>query len=117
MKKFFLILLVLVSIMLLGCEAEGAHRGSNEATSVNQSETGEQNLIDIDKIDFKGMTYGEVKQIMGSEGTDVGSGAIIFQWKLDDGKVLNVWLGSRDIHDTLDEYYVISFTLEKKTME
>ena len=38
-----------------------------------------------------GMTYREICDIVGSKGTDKGSGAIIYEWELDNGKTLKVW--------------------------
>jgi len=37
-----------------------------------------------------GMTYLEVCEIMGGEGVDVGSGYIIYEWELLNGKVFSV---------------------------
>lgn len=61
-----------------------------------------------------GMTYSEVVSWMGDDGTDIGSGAIWYQWKLSDGKHLNVWLDAAlgALPSSIDEYVVTRVTIE-----
>lgn len=50
----------------------------------------------------EGMTYKEVTEILGTTGTQVGSGAIIFEYHLSDGKTARIWLqtdGSNDLNN------------------
>ena len=37
------------------------------------------------------MTYREVTEILGATGTDIGSGAVLFEYKLSNGKIAHVW--------------------------
>ena len=41
-----------------------------------------------------GMSYQEVTDVLGTTGTDVGSGAIIFEYQLSDGRVAYIWFQS-----------------------
>lgn len=58
-------------------------------------------LIDLDDIEDLeiGMSYYEVIQTLGSAGLDIGSGAIWYEWLLDDGTILQIqftpkgWVG------------------------
>lgn len=58
-------------------------------------------LVDLDDIgDLEiGMSYYEVIQTLGSVGLDIGSGAIWYEWLLDDGTILQIqftpkgWVG------------------------
>lgn len=61
-----------------------------------------------------GMTYSEVVSLMGDDGTDVGFGAIWYQWELSDGKHLNVWLDAAfgALPSSIDEYVVTRVTIE-----
>ena len=84
-----------------------------ETEMVSETETDKNtSTSDIDEIDFIGMTYGEVKAIMGSEGTEIGSGAIIFQWELDDGRIFRVWLNANHPNDPDDCYVVTGYRIE-----
>ena len=47
----------------------------------------------------EGMTYEEVCAIMGSEGTDIGRGVILYEWKLEKDSRLLVWF-SHSTDDT-----------------
>lgn len=38
-----------------------------------------------------GMTYAEVRELMESDGNDIGSGVILYVWNLFEGNVLYVW--------------------------
>ena len=51
----------------------------------------------------EGMTYTEVVEIMGDEGTDIGSGAIIYEWKITSDTCLYVWFS---INRENDIWYV-----------
>ena len=42
----------------------------------------------------KGMTYSEIHEILRNPGEDIGSGAILYEWELDNGDVLHVWFQS-----------------------
>lgn len=102
MKKISLILccVILLPVMLcLGCD--------------NGSEVGNipDNLKEVEEYSIKGktirkgMTYSEVVDIIGKEGVDVGSGAVIIKWKLFLGKELYIWFSAYS-GDTLNEFEV-----------
>ena len=38
-----------------------------------------------------GMTYEEIVEILGEEGTDVGSGFTIYEWDCGNGEALHIW--------------------------
>ena len=42
----------------------------------------------------KGMTYSEIHEILRNPGEDIGSGAILYEWELDNGDALHVWFQS-----------------------
>lgn len=42
----------------------------------------------------KGMTYSEIHEILRNPGEDIGYGAILYEWELDNGDVLHVWFQS-----------------------
>ena len=114
MKIFFIILVISSIILISGCQSADERPQLSESTSINQSESIVNTDFEIDNIDFIGMTYGEVKEIMGSDGEDVGSGAIIFQWELEDGRVLLVWLSGKT-SDSIEDLVVTGFKLQNKS--
>ena len=66
--------------------------------------------IDPYSIDFVGMRYADVKRIMGSKGEDIGSGVVIYEWPMPDGKVLHVWFDTSNW--ILDEYKATKYRIE-----
>ena len=136
MKK---LLIICIAIMLLstlvGCYTE---QGTNDETAQSdivtesQKETEESlnnlesssereqetvkewsslTIDEIDAIDFVGMTYHEIVRILGSDYENVGFGAIILQWKLDDGRLLSAWL-VKNGGSSLEDCIVQSFEIE-----
>ena len=70
-------------------------------------------LVDIKLAEqiTEGMTYKEVTEILGTTGTDVGYGAIIFEYHLSDGKTARIWLQTDGSND-LNNYYVEGIGIE-----
>ena len=59
----------------------------------------------------KGMTYKEIKEILGYMGKDVGSDDIVFEYRLADNKVAHISLKANDASELSD------FVVEKVTIE
>jgi hypothetical protein len=59
----------------------------------------------------EGMTYKEVTEILGTTGTDVGYGAIIFEYHLSNGKTARIWL-QKDGSNDVNNYCVDRITIE-----
>lgn len=58
-------------------------------------------------INFNGLKYIHVKQIMKSAGKHAGSETIIMQWDLSDGRTLKVWLtGFGDDNSVVSKYVI-----------
>lgn len=70
--------------------------------------------IDPYSIDFVGMRYADVMRVMGSKGEDIGSGVVIYEWQMPDGKVLHVWFDTKNW--ILDEYTVTRYRFEEPTI-
>ena len=83
-----------------------------ETVTEDASETASSSdLVDPKLIDqiSKGMTYREVTEILGATGTDIGSGAVLFEYKLSNGKVAHIWFVNYiDVNEPsgLDDYVV-----------
>ena len=111
MKKILIIFLTVTLILLVSCDTARKEENNNESESANQTEIEENNSIIIDNIDFVGMTYHEIVRILGSDYEDVGSGAIILQWQLDDGRKLSAWM-VKNGGSSLEDCIVQSFEIE-----
>jgi len=48
-----------------------------------------------------GQTYSEVREIIGFDGTDVGYGAILYEWKTEDGGNLLIWFVKPNTEDAV----------------
>ena len=66
--------------------------------------------IDPYSVDFNGMKYPVIKEIMGSKGEDIGSGVAIYEWQMPDGKLLHVWFDTSNW--ILDEYKATKYRIE-----
>ena len=123
MKVFFRFVIIssvlLHLLLLLGSCNHGSDDslGSNsseplETVTEDASETASSSdLVDPKLIDqiSKGMTYREVTEILGATGTDIGSGAVLFEYKLSNGKVAHIWFVNYiDVNEPsgLDDYVV-----------
>ena len=62
----------------------------------------------------KGMTYQEVVELMGNEGTSVGFGLIIYAWDISEDEVLYVWF-QKGVTDSWDDMTVDSFEIKNKS--
>ncbi len=61
-----------------------------------------------------GQTYSQVVAIMGEYGTDVGCGAIIYEWALSDGNVLRVYF--ENTSNIEEEYSVSEYTISEYSL-
>ena len=135
MKKIIIILLVALMILpIAACEKTDnkqknnsicgstenetvidANETENQSSSEREQETVKEwsslTIDEIDAIDFVGMTYHEIVRILGSDYEDVGSGAIILQWRLDDGRLLSAWM-VKNGGSSLEDCIVQSFEIE-----
>lgn len=109
MKKILIIFLIMTLILLVSCNTARTDENINEVESATQTEIEGNDSIEIDSIDFVGMTYGEVKQIMGTEG-ELWWG-LSCQWPLDDGRILKIWLDQSKLEDQLESFKVASFLI------
>lgn len=98
------ILIFLVSVSLISC---------NSAYASDLDLSTETSLVDSKLMGqiTEGMTYKEVTEILGTTGTDVGYGAIIFEYHLSDGKTARIWLQTDGSND-LNNYYVEGIGIE-----
>ena len=62
----------------------------------------------------KGMTYQEVVELMGNEGTSVGFGLIIYAWDISEDEALYVWF-QKGVTDSWDDMTVDSFEIKNKS--
>lgn len=92
MKKILTILCILLAcILLASCSSK----------------------LDRAKQVKEGMTYDEVKELMGEDGVDIGSGMVIYRWDLEDGQILVVWM-SIDYSEDDVTLYVSSCEIDAK---
>ena len=94
-KMRFKILSIIATILMVVVITSCTHKDSAYDKAKNQIK--------------EGMTYTEVCSIMGNSGTDIGSGAIIYEWKLEKDKRLLVWFSySADLSGemTVTEYRI-----------
>ena len=74
-----------------------------------QTDGQDDNLANKEQLtaeDIKeGMKYSEIVEILGTNGKDVGSGAIIYEWQLSDDEYLYVWFASVTASDSKDPPY------------
>ena len=98
------ILIFLVSVSLISC---------NSAYASDLDLSTETSLVDSKLMGqiTEGMTYKEVTEILGTTGTDVGYGAIIFEYHLSDGKTARIWL-QKDGSNDVNNYCVDGITIE-----
>ena len=54
-----------------------------------------------------GMQFDEVVSIVGEDGKDVGSGMVIYEWKMPDGKYLRVSFEGPAERQTIHDYYAV----------
>lgn len=106
-------------LLFVGCEAVSQNADTDGSITVSDNSTESQsdfckdNLVDFDEIDtinFKGLKYSQVKQMMGSDGKDIGSGVVIMKWDLPDGRTLKVWLS--DWGDSYENGIVSKYVIE-----
>ena len=71
------------------------------------------NEFSIEKIE-KGMTYQEVVELMGNEGTSVGFGLIIYAWDISEDEALYVWF-QKGVTDSWDDMTVDSFVVKDRS--
>ncbi len=88
--SILLALVTLAAFAFTGCEQQGQE---SETSSTESNKPVSAALVDQIVL---GKTYEQVCDILGSEGTDVGSGAILYQWPLDNGKYLHIHFNSHD---------------------
>ena len=82
MKRFFAFIMICLSICFtMGC--------SNSDQDSYDEEQG-LSLEERAEMVTEGMTYGEIKALMGSDGVDIGSGVFLYEWVLSENKVLRV---------------------------
>lgn len=55
-----------------------------------------------------GQTYAEVCSLLGREGVDVGSGAIIYEWALEGDQKLLVWFSKPDGESCLPDDLIVT---------
>lgn len=74
-----------------------------------QTDGQDDNLANKEQLtaeDIKeGMKYSEIVEILGTNGKDVGSGAIIYEWQISDEEYLYVWFASVTASDSKDPPY------------
>ena len=99
---------VFIVVMIAGCAAE-KEETTEETISQTMPETIEEQIK-------PGQTYSEVCEIIGFDGTDVGYGAILYEWKIEGGDSLLVWFVKPNTEDAVfpDDLIVQNCRTEKQ---
>lgn len=92
------------------CGAEATIYFSMDNTNTTKPMNASGIVFNLETIDFSGFKYLEVRQMMGSDGKDIGSGAVIMKWDLPDGRTLKVWLS--DWGDSYESGIVSKYVIE-----
>ena len=66
---------------------------------------------EIDRIE-EGMTLENVIKTIGKAKRDIGSGTMILEWDIDNGKTLVISFGSKQGQNKMDEWYVNLITIK-----
>ena len=108
MKKYTVFIIICVSIVLLvGCSSSIGH--SNDTVKKDEENLpNNESILSMEeraKLVRQGMTYAEVRDIMGNDGKDIGSGAILYQWDLTETQCLYVWMKSVYPNESLETIY------------
>ncbi len=90
--KFFAILLCAAMLLLCFCGCGLEATATTEATTTTTEETISKTAAATIEEQIKpGQTYSEVREIIGFDGKDIGSGAILYEWKIEGGDSLLIW--------------------------
>lgn len=87
-RSGFLILWAVLIFVLTACQLTNPSTNNPLPTTTQPSHN--INTLDNAQKISEGMTLGQVKDLVGSNCCDVGSGAIIYQWELTNGQYLLV---------------------------
>lgn len=108
-------IIMLFIIVFAGCQSN-MNEPENSAEMVStDSKSNVNDLDDLAKQVSAGMTYDEVCSLLGSEGVDIGYGAILYEWDLGNGKKLLAWFSNpKGIEDAVlpDELIVTESRIE-----
>ena len=91
-KAFYCLALALLCIMCVSCN-DTASVSSENVTALLESDCSYQDVVDL----------------LGPAPRDVGSGAIIYEWDLEDDTFLRVWVsvnGDTENERTIDHYEI-----------
>lgn len=91
-------IIIICLISLVSCTEDVEKNTSNTNTSQSNETETEDTASIVTKI-VPGMTYAEVRALIGSDGTEIGSGAILYEWSFKDGEKLFVWFSNSDSTD------------------
>jgi hypothetical protein len=101
-KIFTFILLVVHLFIAIGCAGID---NKTETLSTSEAE------MVIQQIVAGKTTYAEVKELIGIDGTDIGSGAIIYEWNVEGGGALRIWFnppeGSAGVDFTVPDDLIV----------
>lgn len=86
----------------------------------NNTEKPHPNNENLSVDDIKpGTKYSEIVKIIGKEGTSIGSGAILYEWHMNDGNYLYVWFNpssSTQYEKLPDDLTVNSIRIEEEKL-
>lgn len=87
------LLLLLIAVMCLGfCSCNNSKRTQSASDIAEQIEVG--------------MTYKEVRNIIGSDGSDIGSGMMIMEWRFLDDELLQICFDAPSTNATPNDWIV-----------
>ncbi len=91
----FLICVIMISVLLFSCDMKPNESDTTDSSAVEEtSEIIKNNEpFDIGRYEeflHVGQTYSEIVEIIGKEGTDIGSGVILFRWEFENGQELRI---------------------------
>lgn len=100
-KVVIVSLLIIMAFSLLGCAIDGNDGEHSSDVISSQSVPDKSDLEKKAEQIVEGATYAEVCSLMGSDGVDIGYGAILYEWDLQNGKRLLVWFYYPDRTETV----------------